>query len=218
MTEPRPIAIYVDADACPVKAEIYRVAERHILKGDGLKVLVVSNSPIAVPREPWIERVVVGAGMDAADNWIAERAGAGDIIITADVPLASRGVRRAPPSSPRTASHSTRIRSACISRPGTCCMSCVARAKSPAAPGRSRRATARNSSRHSTRRSCGSSAKIRRGDVHVSLNAASRAAADRPARIDAPRPLRKIAMFKTGATPCDSSAVHQKFCSSILSA
>ena len=93
MTEPRPIAIYVDADACPVTAEIYRVAERHILKGDGLKVLVVSNSPIAVPREPWIERVVVGAGMDAADNWIAERAGAGDIIVTADVPLASRGVK-----------------------------------------------------------------------------------------------------------------------------
>jgi hypothetical protein len=88
MIEPRPIAIFVDADACPVKAEIYRVAERH-----GLKVIIVSNSPIAVPREPWIERVVVGAGMDAADNWIAERAGAGDIVITADVPLASRGVK-----------------------------------------------------------------------------------------------------------------------------
>ena len=84
----KPIEIYVDADACPVKAEIYRVAERH-----GLKVYVVSNSPIAVPREPWIERVVVGAGMDAADDWIAERAGPGDIVITADVPLASRGVK-----------------------------------------------------------------------------------------------------------------------------
>jgi hypothetical protein len=84
----RPIEIYVDADACPVKAEIYRVAERH-----GLKVHVVSNSPIAVPREPWIERVVVGAGMDAADNWIAERAGRGDSVITADVPLAGRGVK-----------------------------------------------------------------------------------------------------------------------------
>ena len=65
----KPTEIYVDADACPVKAEIYRVAEPH-----GLKVYVVSNSPIAVPREPWIERVVVGAGMDVADNWIAERA------------------------------------------------------------------------------------------------------------------------------------------------
>ena len=79
------IEIYVDADACPVKAEVYRVAERH-----GLKVYVVTNSPIAVPRQPWIERVVVGAGMDAADDWIAGRAGPGDIVITADVPLAPR--------------------------------------------------------------------------------------------------------------------------------
>ena len=90
---PKAIQIYVDADACPVKAEVYRVAERHWLKVPGLKVFVVSNSPIAVPREPWIERVVVGAGMDAADDWIAERAGRGDIVITADVPLASRGVK-----------------------------------------------------------------------------------------------------------------------------
>lgn len=85
---PKPIQIYVDADACPVKNEVYRVAERH-----GLKVLVVSNSPIAVPRESWIERVVVGAAMDAADDWIAERAGASDIVVTADVPLAGRSVR-----------------------------------------------------------------------------------------------------------------------------
>ena len=85
---PKTIQIYVDADACPVKAEVYRVAERH-----GLKVFVVTNSYIAVPREPWIERVVVGAGMDVADDWIAERAGRGDIVITADVPLASRGVK-----------------------------------------------------------------------------------------------------------------------------
>lgn len=84
----KPIQIYVDADACPVKDEVYRVAERH-----GLKVYVVSNRPIAVPREPWIERVVVGDAMDAADDWIAERAGAEDIVITADVPLASRSVK-----------------------------------------------------------------------------------------------------------------------------
>ena len=83
-----PIEIYVDADACPVKAEVYRVAERH-----GLKVFVVTNSPIAVPREPWIERVVVGAGMDAADDWIAQRAGRGAIVVTADVPLAGRCVK-----------------------------------------------------------------------------------------------------------------------------
>jgi uncharacterized protein len=87
------ITLYIDADACPVKQEIYRVAERHALKGVALKVLVVSNSPIAVPRDALVERVVVGAGMDEADNWIAERAGEGDIVITADVPLASRAVK-----------------------------------------------------------------------------------------------------------------------------
>ena len=82
---PKPIEIYVDADACPVKNEVYRVAERH-----GLKVTVVSNSPIAVPRDPLIERVVVGSAMDAADDWIASRAGPGSIVVTADVPLAGR--------------------------------------------------------------------------------------------------------------------------------
>jgi uncharacterized protein YaiI (UPF0178 family) len=87
------IPIYVDADACPVKQEIYRVAERHALKGTALKVFVVSNSPIAVPRDAMIERVVVGAGMDEADNWIAARAKRGDIVITADVRLASRCVK-----------------------------------------------------------------------------------------------------------------------------
>jgi hypothetical protein len=87
------IALFIDADACPVKQEVYRVAERHALKGTALRVFVVSNSPIAVPREEMIERVVVGSGMDEADNWIAERAGAGAIVITADVPLASRAVK-----------------------------------------------------------------------------------------------------------------------------
>jgi uncharacterized protein len=90
---PSPVTLYVDADACPVKQEVYRVAERHELKGVALKVFVVSNSPIAVPRDEMIERVVVGSGMDEADNWIAERAGRGDIVITADVPLASRSVK-----------------------------------------------------------------------------------------------------------------------------
>ncbi len=87
------IAILIDADACPVKNEIYRVAERHAGKGVALKVFVVSNAPIAVPRDEMIERVVVGAGMDEADHWIAERAKRGDIVITADVPLASRAVK-----------------------------------------------------------------------------------------------------------------------------
>jgi hypothetical protein len=88
MTQGGPIVIYVDADACPVKQEIYRVAERH-----GLKVFVVSNSPIAIPRDPLIERVVVPAGMDAADDWIAERATKGAIVVTQDIPLAARTVK-----------------------------------------------------------------------------------------------------------------------------
>jgi uncharacterized protein len=87
------IALFVDADACPVKQEIYRVAERHARKGTALKVFVVSNSPIAVPRDEFVARVVVGAGMDEADNWIAEHAKRGDIVVTADVPLASRCVK-----------------------------------------------------------------------------------------------------------------------------
>ncbi|MGX1787492.1 YaiI/YqxD family protein [Bosea sp. NPDC055332] len=82
------IAIYVDADACPVKPEVYRVAERH-----KLKVFVVANSFMQVPREPWIERVVVPGNFDAADDWIAERASRGAIVITADIPLADRCIK-----------------------------------------------------------------------------------------------------------------------------
>ena len=81
-------AIYVDADACPVKAEIYRVAERY-----GLKVFVVSNSYLNVPRDPRHELVVVSDSFDAADNWIAERVGPDDIVITADIPLADRSIK-----------------------------------------------------------------------------------------------------------------------------
>jgi uncharacterized protein YaiI (UPF0178 family) len=88
MTENRtPIEIYVDADACPVKPEVYRVAGRH-----GVRVFVVSNSMLAVPRDPLVERVVVGAGFDAADDWIAERARPGAVVVTADIPLAHRCV------------------------------------------------------------------------------------------------------------------------------
>jgi hypothetical protein len=82
------IRIFVDADACPVKPEIYRVAERY-----GLKVYVVANSFMAVPRHELIERVIVPEGPDIADDWIVERAGANDIVITADIPLAGRCVR-----------------------------------------------------------------------------------------------------------------------------
>ncbi len=88
MPTENPTRIYVDADACPVKDEIYRVALRH-----KLAVSVVAGNFIRVPQDPLIERVAAGSGMDAADNWIAERAGDGDIVITADIPLASRCVK-----------------------------------------------------------------------------------------------------------------------------
>jgi len=86
--EARTIRIFVDADACPVKPEIYRVAERY-----GLRVFVVANAFMAVPRSDLIERVIVAEGPDAADHWIAERATASDIVVTADIPLAGRCVR-----------------------------------------------------------------------------------------------------------------------------
>lgn len=91
MEEPLPppaIRIFIDADACPVKPEVYRVAERY-----GLKVFVVANSFMQVPRSELIERIIVPEGPDIADNWIAERAGVTDIVITADIPLAGRCVR-----------------------------------------------------------------------------------------------------------------------------
>jgi uncharacterized protein len=81
--------IYVDADACPVKDEVYRVARRY-----GIKVYVVANAPLRVPLEELIELVVVRGGFDAADDWIVEHVGAGDIAITADIPLADRCLRR----------------------------------------------------------------------------------------------------------------------------
>ena len=76
--------IYVDGDACPVKREISRVAERH-----GLKVWLVSNSGL-LSRESHVESVMVPEGPDVADDWIAERIGPGDICVTADIPLAGR--------------------------------------------------------------------------------------------------------------------------------
>lgn len=77
--------IYIDADACPVKDETYKVAARN-----GLKTYVVSNSWIRVPVTPAIEQIVVDAGPDVADDWIAERAGPGDVVVTNDIPLADR--------------------------------------------------------------------------------------------------------------------------------
>ncbi|MBP1876132.1 hypothetical protein LPJGGPFB_01968 [Ensifer adhaerens] len=79
--------IYVDADACPVKAEVLKVAERH-----GFEVTFVANSGLRPSRDPMVHNVIVSASFDAADDWIAERAHEGDIVVTADVPLAVRCV------------------------------------------------------------------------------------------------------------------------------
>ena len=78
-------ALYLDADACPVKDEAYRVAERY-----GLQVFVVCNSWIRTPAGPRIRLVVVEEGPDVADDWIAARAATGDIVVTSDIPLAQR--------------------------------------------------------------------------------------------------------------------------------
>ena len=77
--------LFIDADACPVKDEVYRVAARY-----ALRVFVVSNAFVNTPRETWIERVMVDAGPDVADDWIAERAAPGDVVVTSDIPLAER--------------------------------------------------------------------------------------------------------------------------------
>jgi uncharacterized protein YaiI (UPF0178 family) len=78
-------ALYIDADACPVKAEALKVAERH-----GVRVFVVSNGGIRPSPHPLVETVIVPEGPDTADMWIAERIGEGDICVTSDIPLAAR--------------------------------------------------------------------------------------------------------------------------------
>src|SRR5438067_8143748 len=82
------LTIHVDADACPVKDEVYRVARRY-----GMRVAVVANAPLGVPADPLVE-LVVRPGFGAADDWIAEQTGPGDIVVTADVPLAARAVAK----------------------------------------------------------------------------------------------------------------------------
>ncbi|WP_128254817.1 YaiI/YqxD family protein [Falsirhodobacter deserti] len=79
--------LYVDADACPVKAEVERVASRH-----GVRVFMVSNGGIRPSANPLIESVFVAEGPDVADMWIADRAGRGDVVVTNDIPLAARCV------------------------------------------------------------------------------------------------------------------------------
>src|SRR5947209_2942519 len=82
------LTLYVDADACPVKQEVYRVARRY-----ELPVKVVANAPLRVPADPRVE-LVVRPGFGAADDWIAGQAGPGDVVVTADIPLAARCLAR----------------------------------------------------------------------------------------------------------------------------
>ena len=81
--------IYIDADGCPVKGETYKVARRY-----QLAVRVVANRRIQVPLSPLVEAVVVGNALDEADDWIVEQAATGDIVITADIPLAARSLKK----------------------------------------------------------------------------------------------------------------------------
>ena len=82
------VRILVDADACPVKEEIYKVAYRH-----DVPVSIVSNAHLRVPDHPRIERVVVSDGFDAADDWIAERADGASVVVTGDILLADRALK-----------------------------------------------------------------------------------------------------------------------------
>ncbi|MEJ6477844.1 MAG: YaiI/YqxD family protein [Octadecabacter sp.] len=79
--------IYIDADACPVKAEVEKVGTRH-----GVRIFVVSNGGLRPSQNPLVENVIVPDGPDVADMWIADRAGAGDVVITGDIPLAAKCV------------------------------------------------------------------------------------------------------------------------------
>tara|TARA_B100001057_G_scaffold354637_1_gene356615 strand:+ start:71 stop:523 length:453 start_codon:yes stop_codon:yes gene_type:complete len=82
-------SIFVDADACPVKAEVELVATRH-----KVQMYVVSNGGLRLSQNPLVQMIIVSDGPDVADMWIAERAGVGDVVITADIPLASRCIKK----------------------------------------------------------------------------------------------------------------------------
>jgi hypothetical protein len=86
----RSVHVYVDADACPVKAEAVKVAERH-----GVPVVFVANAFLAIPRGPRIRLQVVPGTFDAADDWIADHVAKDDVVITADIPLAARCLQKA---------------------------------------------------------------------------------------------------------------------------
>lgn len=84
------LRILVDADAVPVKQEIFRVALRY-----GINVIMVANSPVNIPEEDWLESVIVSGRFDAADDWIVENTQKNDIVVTADIPLVARCLKKA---------------------------------------------------------------------------------------------------------------------------
>ena len=139
-----PPLILVDADACPVKEEIYKVAFRH-----EVAVKIVSNAPLRVPAHPLIERIVVGAGFDAADDWIAERAGSHSVVVTGDILLADRCLKAGASVIGTTASRLRPPRSARRWRPGR---SWPIFAPVWTAPAAARRLSPRRTDRASSRR------------------------------------------------------------------
>ena len=141
--------LYVDADACPVKNEVYRVADRY-----ALPVIVVSNSWIRVPRGPQIRLVVVEAGPDAADDWIAARAGTGDVVITADTPLADRALKAGAQALHRAGQLFTSANIGSAHASAASASICAGWARPPAGPSRSRLPIAPAFSKLSMRPSC----------------------------------------------------------------
>jgi len=144
------IRILVDADACPVKDEVYRVAFRR-----EVAVCIVSNARIRIPDHPLVERMVVSDGFDAADDWIVAQAGASDVVITATSCSPIVASRREPPSLARPASRSPTPASAARSRRARSWPICASRAMWSADRRRSPRRIARASCRRSMKRWCG---------------------------------------------------------------
>jgi len=142
------VRILVDADACPVKDEVYKVAWRH-----EVPVAIVSNSRLRVPDHPLIERVTVSDAFDAADDWIVEAARSDSIVVTADILLADRCLKAGATVLAPTGKPFTTTRSAARSRHGRSWPTCVPAAINSAARRRSAKSIDRHSCKRSTLRS-----------------------------------------------------------------
>ena len=114
------IKLYIDADACPVKNEVFRVARRY-----RLKVYLVSNSSMRIPPDEFVELIIVHGGFDAADDWIASHITETDIAVTADIPLAARCLKKAHGYLIPKGGYTARTLSAMHWQPGTLLHFCV---------------------------------------------------------------------------------------------